>query len=63
MPAEAPLQAMIEKRALEVASEIVSRAAHTMGLEDQATDERGTKENIKEMAAELVRKQHRSLWE
>ena len=53
IPKEYTLQGMIEKRATELATEIVGRTTLSMSLEDQAVSEKRMKKAIKEKAAEL----------
>jgi predicted DNA-binding mobile mystery protein A len=57
------LQALIEKRAREVATEIIRRSAKTMQIEDQATSQTVNDDNIREMAAKLEVELPGSLWD
>lgn len=63
IPDEGSLKAMIEKRAKEIATEIVLRTNQNMALEDQATSEERIKKAIEERTQELVNEIPKLLWE
>lgn len=62
VPAES-LEAIVRARALEVATTLYDAVDHNMALEDQAGDERAKREQVAELADELVRNLSRDLWE
>jgi predicted DNA-binding mobile mystery protein A len=57
------IEAMIEKRALEVARDIVMRTSHNMKLENQENTPERIEKAIKERAAELIKELPRHLWD
>lgn len=63
VPNEGSLDAMIEKRSLEIATMIVQRTSNTMKLEDQANSEDRIEKAIKERANEIVNKTPKILWD
>jgi predicted DNA-binding mobile mystery protein A len=63
VPLEGSLDALIEKRARELAAQIVQRTAHTMQLEDQANSEQRIEAAIRERAADIQREMPRILWD
>jgi predicted DNA-binding mobile mystery protein A len=63
IPNEGSLKAMIEKRAREIATEIVLRTNQNMALEDQATSDERIKKAIDERTQELVNEIPKLLWE
>ena len=63
VPKEGSLEAMIEKRAIEVAKKIVHRTSNTMKLEDQANSEDRIQKAIKERAEEIINKTPKILWD
>ncbi|MBC8344638.1 MAG: mobile mystery protein A [Candidatus Marinimicrobia bacterium] len=62
IPEGGSLDNMIEKRAHELAIEIVQRTSVSMGLEDQQTSEENIAQAIEEKKDELIRKMPRHLW-
>lgn len=62
VPKDGSLQKLIERRALEVAREIVGRADQHMRLEDQAVSRARIAEAIAEKAEELQREMPKELW-
>lgn len=63
VPKDGSLEALIEKRATELASKIVLRTATTMKLEDQANSKRRIEKAIKERTAEIVNEMPKILWD
>ena len=63
IPRSGSLEKMIEKRALEIASEIVQRTSASMTLEDQGNSERRLRNAIFEKATEKQREMPRYLWD
>lgn len=62
VPKKGKLEDLIEKRALEIAKEIVGRTSMTMKLEDQENDPKRIKKAIGEKADELKREMPNYLW-
>lgn len=62
VPKDGSLQKLIERRALEVARELVERTDQSMRLEDQAVSRERIAEAIKEKAEELQRELSKELW-
>jgi len=60
---DAALEALIEKRAREVATEIVRRSSKTMQIEDQGTSSQVNEDSIKEIATKLQVELPGSLWD
>jgi predicted DNA-binding mobile mystery protein A len=63
VPNDGSLDALIEKRAHELASKIVLRSANTMKLEDQGNSKTRIEKAIKERAAEIKNEMPRMLWD
>lgn len=63
VPNEGSLDALIEKRAIELATRIVLRTAHSMKLEDQANSEKRIEAAIRERAAAIQDEMPRMLWD
>ena len=63
LPKEKSLQAMINKRALELAREIVLRTSHTMKLEDQGVSKERIEKAIMAKAEELKNEMPKLLWD
>jgi predicted DNA-binding mobile mystery protein A len=63
VPKEASVDAMIEKRAYEIAKEIVMRTAVTMEIEDQGNSSARLQKAIKEKAEEIKNEMPRYLWD
>src|SRR5579872_5978844 len=59
---EKALQSIIERRALEVAREIVSRSSITMELEGQGTSKELSEESVRELAEKIKIEGRSSLW-
>jgi len=63
VPEEETLEAMIEKRAFEIAENIVKRTSIHMNLEDQAVSKEILKITISEKAAEITNEMPKLLWD
>jgi len=63
VPNAGSLDALIEKRATELATQIVMRTANTMKLEDQAISGKRIEAAIKERAAALKAEMPKILWD
>lgn len=63
VPNDGSLDALIEKRAAELARKIVMRAANTMKLEDQANSKKRIEAAIKERAASITNEMPKVLWD
>jgi len=63
VPNDGSLDALIEKRATELATQIVMRTANTMKLEDQANSKIRIEAAIKERAAAIQNEMPKILWE
>jgi predicted DNA-binding mobile mystery protein A len=63
IPKTGSLEKMIEKRALEIATEIVQRTSTSMSLEDQQNSEVRLRKAIQEKAAEIKQEMPRYLWD
>ena len=63
VPLDGSLQKMIDKRAFDIATKIVTRTANTMKLEDQAVNQAMLKKSIKAKAQEIKQKNLKTLWE
>ncbi len=63
IPKEKSLNAMIEKRALEIAEMIVLRTSTTMSLEDQRNSTARIKRAIEDMADEIKSEMPKYLWD
>ncbi|MBK8632648.1 MAG: mobile mystery protein A [Saprospiraceae bacterium] len=62
VPNDGSLDALIEKRATELAKQIVMRTANTMKLEDQANSKERIDIAIKERAADIKKRNAQILW-
>lgn len=62
IPKEETLDKMIEKRARELAREIVLKTSHTMHLEKQGLDEKAIKEAIDNRAEKIKNEMPKDLW-
>ena len=63
VPREGSLEKIIEKRAYEVAKEIVMRTSHTMKLEDQENTEERLQKAIKDRAEKIKQEIPKYLWD
>jgi len=63
IPKEKTLNAMIERRAFEIAELIVLRTSTTMSLEDQLNSTERIKQAIEDMADEIKREMPKYLWD
>lgn len=63
VPNDGSLDALIEKRATELATQIVMRTATTMKLEGQANSDKRLKAAIKERAAVITNEMPKMLWD
>ena len=63
IPANQSLNEIIEKRAIEVAREIVLRTSHTMKLEEQENSEERLEKAIKNRAEEIKNNMPKYLWD
>ena len=63
VPNDGSLVALIEKRATEVATQIVMRTAHTMKLEDQANSKKRIETAIRERATAIKNEMPKILWD
>ena len=63
VPNEGSLDALIEKRATELATQIVMRTANTMKLEDQANSKKRIETAIRERAAAIKNEMPKILWD
>jgi len=63
IPKTGSLENIIEKRAFELAKEIVTRSSVTMKLEDQENDQKRTQKAIKEKTEELKVAMPKYLWD
>lgn len=63
VPNDGSLDALIEKRATELATQIVMRTANTMKLEDQANSKKRIEAAIKERAAAIQNEMPKFLWD
>jgi predicted DNA-binding mobile mystery protein A len=63
VPKHGSMRALIERRAHELARDIVMRTHQTMKLEGQAVSETRLKEAIEEQTAELLREMPKQLWD
>lgn len=62
-PKDGSLDALIEKRATELATQIVLRTANTMNLEDQANSKKRIEAAIKERALAIQNEMPKMLWD
>jgi len=63
IPTDKRLDKIIEKRATELAEEIVLRTSVTMNLEDQGNSKKRIKKAIKEKSDEIIAEMPRYLWD
>lgn len=63
VPNDGSLDALIEKRAKELATQIVLRTANTMKLEDQANSKKRIEAAIKERATAIQNEMPKILWD
>jgi predicted DNA-binding mobile mystery protein A len=63
VPKDASLEALIDRKAKELARQIVMRTAHTMKLEDQANSKKRIEAAIKERAAVIKNEMPKILWD
>lgn len=63
VPNDGSLDALIEKRATELATQIVMRTANTMKLEDQANSKKRIEAAIKERATAIENEMPKFLWD
>ena len=63
VPNDGSLDALIEKRATELATHIVMRTAHTMKLEDQANSNKRIETAIRERATAIKNEMPKILWD
>ena len=63
VPNDGSLDALIEKRATELATKIVMRTSNTMKLEDQGNSNERLKKAITERTAEIKNKMPKILWD
>lgn len=63
VPNDGSLEALIEKRAIELASKIVYRTSNTMRLEDQGNTDQRIEQAIKERANEIIQVMPKILWD
>lgn len=63
VPNDGSLDALIEKRATELATQIVMRTANTMKLEDQANSKKRIEAAIKERAKAIENEMPKFLWD
>jgi predicted DNA-binding mobile mystery protein A len=63
VPNDGSLDALIEKKATELATKIVLRTSNTMKLEDQENSKKRIQKAIKERAAEIKNEMPKILWD
>jgi predicted DNA-binding mobile mystery protein A len=63
IPEKGKLEDMIEKRAYELAKEIVGRTSVSMNLEDQGNSQVRIKKAVSEKADDIIREMPRYLWD
>ena len=63
VPNDGSLDALIDRKALELATKIVKRTSHTMKLEDQENSKKRIEKAIQERAAELKNEMPNILWD
>ena len=63
IPNDGSLDALIERKAYELATEIVSRTSASMRLEDQENTYQRRQQSINELAEEMKREMPKSLWD
>ncbi|MDI6766937.1 MAG: hypothetical protein QME52_08960 [Bacteroidota bacterium] len=63
IPKDGTIKNMIEKRALQVARDIVLRTSHSMGLEEQKNTEERLEKAIRDKAEKIKREMPKHLWD
>lgn len=63
LPKESSIEKIIEKRALQVAREIVMRTSHSMKLEEQENKEERLQKAIKDRAEQIKQEMPKYLWD
>jgi mobile mystery protein A len=63
LPKESSIEQLIEKRAQQIAREIVMRTSHSMKLEEQENREARLQKAIKERADQIQREMPKYLWD
>ena len=63
VPNDGSLEALIEKRATELAKDIVMRASNTMKLEDQGNSNERIAKAIKERTEDIINEMPKVLWD
>jgi predicted DNA-binding mobile mystery protein A len=63
LPKESSIEKIIEKRALQVAREIVMRTSHSMKLEEQENKEERLQRAIKDRADQIKQEMPKYLWD
>jgi len=63
LPREGSLDKMVEKRALELAKEIVQKTSQAMHLEDQGIDQAALQDAIEQRAAKIKWELPKAMWE
>lgn len=63
VPKDGSLEKLIEKRAMEIAREIVLRTSHSMKLEDQGNSKERINKAIKERAEKIKNEMPKYLWD
>ena len=63
IPKEHSLEKMIEKRAFDMAKDIVLTTSHTMHLEDQGVDKKALEDAIQERAKKIKSNLPKKLWD
>lgn len=63
VPKDETLEKLIERKAEELAKQIVLRTSNTMKLEDQENSERRIEQAIKERTSEIVNEMPKILWD
>lgn len=63
IPKDGSLEKMVEKRAFEIAQQIVLKTSHTMALEDQQNEPSRIKNAIKDRAQQIKNEMPKYLWD
>lgn len=63
IPRDGSIEKMIEKRAVEIAAEIVMRTSNTMKLEDQENSKKRIEKNVRVKAKEIIDTMPKYLWD
>jgi predicted DNA-binding mobile mystery protein A len=63
VPKDGSLDALIEKKATELATQIVMRTANTMKLEDQANSKKRIETAIRERSSAIINEMPKILWD